>query len=83
LREMQRRPSQQIDDQLRFTPYPFEDVGELIRQSNDRLFMFSTDYPHAEGGRDPIGRFEASIADHPESTKARFFTENFRNLVQD
>jgi predicted TIM-barrel fold metal-dependent hydrolase len=83
LREMQRRPSEQIDDQLRFTPYPFEDVGELIRQSNDRLFMFSTDYPHAEGGRDPIGRFEASIAAYPEPTKARFFTENFRNLVQD
>ncbi|MGO9451747.1 MAG: amidohydrolase family protein [Candidatus Binataceae bacterium] len=83
LREMRRRPSEQIDDQLRFTPYPFEDVGELIRQSNDRLFMFSTDYPHAEGGRDPIGRFEASIAEYPEATKARFFTENFHDLVQD
>ena len=83
LREMQRRPSEQIDDQVRFTPYPFEDVGELIRQSNDRLFMFSTDYPHAEGGRDPIGRFDASIAGYSEPTKARFFTENFQNLVQD
>jgi hypothetical protein len=45
--------------------------------------MFSTDYPHAEGGRDPIGRFEASIAGYRESTKERFFTENFHNLVQD
>src|SRR5262249_17849301 len=51
LREMQRLPSEQIDAQLRFTPYAFEDVGELIRQSNDRLYLFSTDYPHAEGGR--------------------------------
>ena len=83
LREMRRRPSEQMDDQLRFTPYPFEDVGELVRQSNDRLYLFSTDYPHAEGGRDPIGRFETSLADHPESTKDRFFSQNFQDLVRD
>ena len=82
LREMRRRPSEQMDEQLRFTPYPFEDVGELIRYSNDRLYMFSTDYPHAEGGRDPIGRFEASLAEHPESTRARFFGENFQEYVR-
>ena len=25
--------------------------------------MFSSDYPHVEGGRRPIERFEASLAD--------------------
>ncbi len=82
LREMRRKPSQQMDEQLRFTPYPFEDVGELIRYSDDRLYMFSTDYPHAEGGRDPIGRFEVSLAQHPESTRDRFFSENFQEYVR-
>jgi uncharacterized protein len=82
LREMKRRPSEQIDEQLRFTPYPFEDVGELVSQSSDRLYLFSTDYPHAEGGRDPIGRFEASLANHPESVRERFFAGNFRDLVR-
>jgi uncharacterized protein len=83
LREMRRSPSQQMDDQLRFTPYPFEDVGELVRQSNDRLYLFSTDYPHAEGGRDPVGRFETSLAGHPESTRERFFKTNFHDLVRE
>ncbi|HUA32068.1 MAG TPA: amidohydrolase family protein [Candidatus Binataceae bacterium] len=83
LREMKRQPSEQMDDQLRFTPYPFEDVGELIEQSSDRLYMFSTDYPHAEGGRDPLGRFEASLEAHPDSTKERFFRSNFHDLVLD
>ena len=83
LGEMKRRPSEQMDEQLRFTPYPFEDVGELVSQSSDRLYLFSTDYPHAEGGRDPIGRFEASLASHPESVKERFFAGNFRGLVGD
>jgi uncharacterized protein len=81
LQEMKRRPSEQMDEQLRFTPYPFEDVGELVSQSSDRLYLFSTDYPHAEGGRDPIGRFEASLASHPELTRERFFAQNFRDLV--
>ena len=82
LREMRRMPSEQIDEQLRFTPYPFEDVGELISFSNDRLYMFSTDYPHAEGGRDPIGRFTTSLAKHGEPTRERFFFSNFNDLVR-
>ena len=82
LREMRRLPSEQMDDQLRFTPYPFEDVGELISFSTDRLYMFSTDYPHAEGGRDPIGRFQASLAKHAEQTRERFFHSNFNDLIR-
>ena len=77
---MQRRPSEQIRDQLRFTPYPFEDVGALIRESWPELYLFSSDYPHAEGGRDPIGRFERSLAGADESTKAKFFARNFLTL---
>ena len=77
---MKRKPSDQIRDQLRFTPYPFEDVGALIRESWPELYMFSSDYPHAEGGRDPIGRFERSLAGAEEATRTRFFSENFRDL---
>ena len=77
---MRRRPSQQIRDQLRFTPYPFEDVGALIRESWPELYLFSSDYPHAEGGRDPIGRFERALAEADEDVKARFFWQNFRVL---
>ena len=80
LASMHRKPSEQIRDQLRFTPYPFEDVGELIRESWPELYMFSSDYPHAEGGRDPIGRFERALAGVGESVKARFYSENFRGL---
>ena len=83
LREMRRLPSQQMDDQMRFTPYPFEDVGELINFSSDRLYMFSTDYPHAEGGRDPIGRFQDSLRNHGDETRRRFFYSNFTDLVRD
>ena len=80
LAKFNRLPSEQFRDQLRFTPYPFEDVKQLIEESSPNLYMFSTDYPHAEGGRDPIGRFSRSLNDADAETLALFFHENFQTL---
>jgi predicted TIM-barrel fold metal-dependent hydrolase len=80
LAEFTRSPGEQIRDQLRFTPYPFEDVGAFVRESFPELYLFSSDYPHAEGGRDPIGRFERSTAGLDDSARALFFEGNFRAL---
>ena len=80
LAEMKRKPSEQVVAQLRFTPYPFEDVGELIRESSPELYLFSTDYPHAEGGRDPIGRFGRSLGACSAGVRSRFFAGNFDDL---
>ena len=80
LARMERRPSEQARDQLRFTPYPFEDVGQLLRESDPALYLFSSDYPHAEGGRNPLGRFEESLAEAHEAAKCLFYAENFDTL---
>jgi predicted TIM-barrel fold metal-dependent hydrolase len=80
---MSRKPSEQICEQLRFTPYPFEDVGALVKESYSELYLFSSDYPHAEGGRDPIGRFDRSTASLSEDDRRRFFAENFLTLYPD
>ena len=34
LQKMTRLPSEQISQQMRFTPYPFEDVAQLVSESN-------------------------------------------------
>lgn len=80
LGKMTRRPSAQIAQQLRFTPYPFEDVAQLTRESSDEIFLFSSDYPHAEGGRDPLGRFTRTTESLTEQQTAKFFSDNFRAL---
>ena len=72
-----RKPSEQISQQLAFTPFVFEDVGALIDQSNPDLYLFSTDYPHTEGGRNPIARFETSLGERPAVVRDRFYSENF------
>jgi predicted TIM-barrel fold metal-dependent hydrolase len=76
LAQFERRPSEQAAAQLRFTPYPFEDVGQMCRESDPSLYLFSSDYPHAEGGHDPIGRFDRALADFPPSVTEAFFAGN-------
>ncbi len=76
LADFQRLPSEQAGEQLRFTPYPFEDVGLLFGVSDPRLYMFSSDYPHAEGGRDPVRRFDVSLQGHDAAAINGFYHEN-------
>lgn len=76
-----RTPSEQIASQLRFTTYPFEDVGALIDRSNPHLYMYGSDFPHAEGGRDPMGRFDRSLADRPADVIDGFYRANMATLM--
>jgi predicted TIM-barrel fold metal-dependent hydrolase len=78
--KFERKPSEQLTEQMGFTPFPVEDVGVLIGESSPDLYLFSSDYPHVEGGRDPIGKFEQSIGGLSESVKTKFYTENFLRL---
>jgi predicted TIM-barrel fold metal-dependent hydrolase len=80
LAALKRRPSEQIVSQLAFTPFCYEDVGSLMRQSDPRLYLFSSDYPHTEGGRAPLQRFEASLADASEGDRTSFYSANFERL---
>lgn len=75
-----RKPSEQIIEQMAFTPFVFENVGQFIQQSCPDLYLFSSDYPHVEGGKDPIGRFETSLGDMSHSIRTQFYTENFLRL---
>ena len=78
-----RKPSEQLTEQMGFTPFPHEDVARLIADSNDELYLFSSDYPHVEGGRDRIGKFAKSLADASDETLTRFHSENFLRLFPD
>ena len=80
LQRLRRTPSQQISAQLAFTPFVFEEVGAFIDQSNPDLYLFSSDYPHIEGGRNPIGRFETALEGRSEAVKEAFYAENFLRI---
>jgi uncharacterized protein len=70
-----------VQRQIRVTPYPTEDVGWITDNIGPDVCLFSTDYPHVEGGRDPFGRFERSLGDADESVRRKFYADNMIDLM--
>jgi uncharacterized protein len=81
LQKLALRPSEYVRRQVRATPYPAEDVGWITANAGDEVCLFSSDYPHVEGGRNPIKRFEESMGSLSEPQKQRFYVDNFADLM--
>jgi predicted TIM-barrel fold metal-dependent hydrolase len=81
LQVQKRPPSEQIAAQMAFTPFPLEDLGNMLDQSSEDLYLFSSDYPHIEGGRDPIGKFERHLEGRSEAVKSKFYEQNFLRVL--
>jgi predicted TIM-barrel fold metal-dependent hydrolase len=81
LQALSMRPSDYVRRQVRFTPYPTEDVGWIVEQAGPEVVLFSSDYPHVEGGRKPYERFEASLGDASDAVRRAFYCDNFLDLM--
>ena len=83
LGELQLKPSEYIRRQVRFTPFPGEDVAAMVADTGPELYLFSSDYPHPEGTKDPIGKFERSFDERgiDEAARQLFYEDNYRHLV--
>ncbi|MDW3219433.1 MAG: amidohydrolase family protein [Acidimicrobiales bacterium] len=81
LQDLSLRPTEYLQRQVRATPYPTEDVGWITDQLGPDVCLFSSDYPHVEGGRDPYGRFERSLGDRPEAVRQAFYCDNMVDLI--
>ncbi|HZM41469.1 MAG TPA: amidohydrolase family protein [Acidimicrobiales bacterium] len=81
LNAMALSPREYIERQVWFTPFPGEPVGAIIDQCGPDLLMFSSDYPHPEGTRDPLSRFEATMEDVSGPERERFYSGNFADLM--
>jgi predicted TIM-barrel fold metal-dependent hydrolase len=83
LQEMDCKPSEYVQRQVRVTPYPHEDTGWTIANTGPDVCLFSSDFPHVEGGRNPIARFERSMdaAGIDDAARRRFYVDNFADLL--
>jgi uncharacterized protein len=81
LQHLSLTPSEFVRRQLRVTPYPHEPAGWIIENSGPEVTMFSSDYPHVEGGRNPMKRFETSLEGRSEEERYGFFRGNFVDLM--
>ena len=81
LQRLSLRPSEYVTRQIRATPYPTEDVGWIVAQGCEDVVLFSSDYPHVEGGRRPVERFERSLGDASDDVRDKFYAANFVDLM--
>ena len=80
LQKLSLRPVEYFRRQVRVTPYPTEPTGWIIEQSGPEICMFSSDYPHVEGGRNPMRRFDNEVAHLADDVQDRFYRANFEDL---
>jgi predicted TIM-barrel fold metal-dependent hydrolase len=81
LKKLSLKPSEFVRRQVRATPYPHEDTGWIIRNAGEEVCLFSSDFPHVEGGRNPLKRFDDSLAGLPQRAIDRFYADNFIDLM--
>ena len=77
-----RSPTEIALEHLGFTPYVYEDIGALMRESHADLYLFSSDYPHFEGSKNPIERFQRFLDETAtdEDAQHKFYADNFHRL---
>jgi hypothetical protein len=83
LQGLELTPTEFFQRQVRVSLFPYEDIGWLIEQAGADVFMFASDFPHPEGGRDPIGRFDASLdaSSVGAAQREKFYHQNFASLM--
>jgi predicted TIM-barrel fold metal-dependent hydrolase len=81
LQRLSAKPSEILRRQLRVTPYPHEDVAWIMANAGDEMVLFSSDFPHVEGGRNPLKRFNESLEGVDEVRRRMFYRDNFIDLM--
>lgn len=81
LAKLSAKPSEIARRQVRVTPYPHEDTGWIIRNSGEEMLLFSSDFPHVEGGRNPLKRFNDALQGCSAREVERFYCDNFIDLM--
>ncbi|MFT7220272.1 MAG: putative TIM-barrel fold metal-dependent hydrolase [Candidatus Azotimanducaceae bacterium] len=81
LKKLSEKPSDIARRQFRVTPYPHEPTGWIIENSGDEICLFSSDFPHVEGGRNPMKRFSEALEGTTNVQQQRFFRDNFIDLM--
>jgi predicted TIM-barrel fold metal-dependent hydrolase len=74
-------PSEYVRRNIRVAPFYFEDVGLYIERFGlQEVFCYGSDFPHHEGGKDPMGDFTRSLQAHGlgQDMLRKFFVDNAR-----
>lgn len=78
------RPSEYLSRQLRVAPFWWEPIDTYIdRYGLEDVYAFATDFPHTEGGEDPVDQFRERIDRLGHDVSRKFFVDNGALLCPD
>lgn len=78
------RPSEYVKRNVRVTPFWHEDLAVMVdRYGLSQVYCYSTDFPHLEGSKDPIGKFGKWLDRMTPAYADDFFIENAKLLLPD
>lgn len=81
VKDLELRASDYVHRQLFVTPFVREDVGWLIEECGDDIMLFSSDFPHPEGSKDPVQLFEDTMDGVADRARDRFYEDNFVEMM--
>ena len=78
---LRERPSEIFKRHVRVTPYPEDDIPKLVEElgGDDRVLVFGSDFPHAEGVARPAD-FEQLLTSLPQDMQRRIMRENAESI---
>ena len=81
-RVLKQKPSDYLRRNVRIALFDFEPVGAYIdRYGLEDVYCYASDYPHIEGGLDPIGNSERALAGQSDAIRRKFYVDNCKWLL--
>jgi predicted TIM-barrel fold metal-dependent hydrolase len=78
------KPSEYIQRNVRVACFDFEPVGKYIDNFGlEDVYCYASDFPHHEGGKDPINSFLRSLSGKSPELLRKFFVTNGSMLLPD
>jgi predicted TIM-barrel fold metal-dependent hydrolase len=82
LKKLSLTPTEYLQRNVRVSPFGWEDAGRYLSDpALEDVYCFGSDYPHFEGGKDPIGRLASKFVDLEPVLAEKFFVTNAEVLL--
>lgn len=74
-------PSETAKQRIKVSPFSGEQIGWIIDNVGPDMLVFASDYPHPEGGSNPIKRFEDTMQNCDQKTMDAFYHGNMQSML--
>ena len=81
-RKFRELPSETAKQRIKVSPFSGEPVGWIIDNVGPEMLVFASDYPHPEGGADPIRKFEETMQNCDQKTMDAFYYGNMQSMLR-